>query len=249
MEPRHVIVPAHRGGPLDLSRPHFTGIAGAGMSPLARLLLESGRRVSGTDRNHSAALRELETVGAQVSVGHDAERLPADASVLVWSSAVTDSNPELQAARLRGVPVVHRSDVLAQLITTTDRSVAVTGTHGKTTTAILTVALAGQNPSHLIGGTPVGGPAARLDTGNLLIAEADESDRTVVATPSDTIRLIKRIRPGIPAYWVTVSGKIDPTRAVAFFAQLGLRSGGLDGRHARLPLLPAGQSGSASKIG
>ncbi|MFB8205525.1 UDP-N-acetylmuramate--L-alanine ligase [Kitasatospora purpeofusca] len=178
METRNVIVPVH-DGPIDLARPHFVGIGGAGMSAVARLLLESGSRVSGSDTSDTAALRELEDAGASVAIGHTASNLPADTTVLVWSSAVTPSNPEVAAARRSGIPVVHRSDVLAHLIATAEESVAVAGTHGKTmTTGILSAALAHLDPSYAIGAAPVGRPNAHQGLGGLLIAETDESDRT-----------------------------------------------------------------------
>ncbi|MFE2729112.1 UDP-N-acetylmuramate--L-alanine ligase [Kitasatospora sp. NPDC059327] len=178
METRNVIVPVH-DGPIDLTRPHFVGIGGAGMSAVARLLLESGSRVSGSDTSDTAALRELEDAGASVAIGHTASNLPADTTVLVWSSAVTPSNPEVAAARRAGIPVVHRSDVLAHLIATAEQSVAVAGTHGKTmTTGILSAALVHLDPSYAIGGTPVGRPNAYQGLGGLLVAETDESDRT-----------------------------------------------------------------------
>ncbi|MFD4393720.1 UDP-N-acetylmuramate--L-alanine ligase [Kitasatospora sp. NPDC058478] len=178
METRNVIVPVH-DGPVDLTRPHFVGIGGVGMSAVARLLLEGGSRVSGSDTSDTAALRELEDAGAAVAIGHTTSNVPADATVLVWSSAVTPSNPEVAAARRTGIPVVHRSDVLAHLIATVEQSVAVAGTHGKTmTTGILSTALAHLDPSYAIGGTPVGRPNAHQGLGGLLVAEADESDRT-----------------------------------------------------------------------
>ncbi|GAA2277658.1 UDP-N-acetylmuramate--L-alanine ligase [Kitasatospora cystarginea] len=178
-ETRNVTIPAH-DGPIDLSRPHFVGIGGSGMSAVAQLLLASGSRVSGSDTSDTAALRALEDAGARVAVGHTASNLPADTTVLVWSSAVTVSNPELTAARRTGIPIVHRADVLAHLIATAEQSVAVAGTHGKTmTTGILSAALAHMDPSHVIGGTPVGRPNAHHGRGGLLVAEADESDRTV----------------------------------------------------------------------
>ncbi|MFE2727570.1 UDP-N-acetylmuramate--L-alanine ligase [Kitasatospora sp. NPDC059327] len=178
METRNVIVPVH-DGPLDLARPHFVGIGGHGMSALARLLLERGSRVSGSDTSDTAALRSLEDTGAAIAIGHTAANLSADATVLVWSSAITPANPEVAAARRTGIPVVHRSDVLAHLIDTAEQSVAVAGTHGKTmTTGILSAAMAHLDPSYAIGGTPVGRPAAHHGTGGLMIAEADESDRT-----------------------------------------------------------------------
>ncbi|MEE1829269.1 UDP-N-acetylmuramate--L-alanine ligase [Streptomyces sp. BE20] len=214
METRNVIVPVH-DGPLDLSRPHFVGIGGAGMSAVARLLLESGSRVSGSDTSDTAALRALEDTGARVFVGHTAANLPADATILVWSSAVTPSNPEVAAARRSGIPVVHRSDVLAHLIASAEQSVAVAGTHGKTmTTGILSAALGHLDPSYAIGGTPVGRPNAHHGTGGLLIAEADESDRTA-GRYHPRVAIVLNVDDDHPEQYVDLNDVLDTIERLA----------------------------------
>ena len=140
--------------PLDeLGRVHFVGIGGAGMSGIARIMLARGTKVSGSDSGASAALDELAALGARVHVGHAAGQL-GDADTLVVSSAIRDSNPELAEARRRGLRVLHRAAALASLMFGR-RVIAVTGTHGKTTTTsmIATVLLeTGAGPAYAIGG-------------------------------------------------------------------------------------------------
>ena len=140
--------------PLDeLGRVHFVGIGGAGMSGIARIMLDRGTKVSGSDSGASAALDELAALGARVHVGHAAGQL-GDADTLVVSSAIRESNPELAEARSRGLRVVHRAAALASLMFGR-RVIAVTGTHGKTTTTsmIATVLLeTGSAPAYAIGG-------------------------------------------------------------------------------------------------
>jgi UDP-N-acetylmuramate--alanine ligase len=165
----------------ELGRVHFIGIGGAGMSGIARILLARGTAVSGSDAKDSAGLAALRALGAQVHVGHDAAHLaglgPAD--TVVVSSAVRESNPELAAARAAGVRVLHRSQALAAVMRGC-RGVAVAGTHGKTTTtAMVTVALqhCGADPSFAIGGELTeGGANAHDGSGDVFVAEADESD-------------------------------------------------------------------------
>ena len=167
--------------PTDLSAPHFIGIGGAGMSGLAKILALRGAEVSGSDAKESGTVLALRQLGAQVSIGHAAEHLPATASCIVVSSAIRESNPELVAGRERGLPVIHRSDALAALMEG-HRALAVAGTHGKTTTtSMLSVSLAalGLDPSYAIGGDlDVPGSNAHHGTGEIFVAEADESDRS-----------------------------------------------------------------------
>jgi len=169
-------------GPAELSRVHLIGIGGAGMSGIARILLARGVPVSGSDAKDSRTVLALRAQGAQVSVGHD----PANLALLdgpptvVISTAIREDNPELAAARERGLAVLHRSEALAALMA--GRQVAcVTGTHGKTsTTSMLTVALqhCGLDPSFAIGGdlAAVAGSGAHHGAGEIFVAEADESD-------------------------------------------------------------------------
>jgi UDP-N-acetylmuramate--alanine ligase len=161
-----------------LGRVHFVGIGGAGMSGIARIMLKRGIPVSGSDAKDSPLLGELRELGATVFVGHAAGNVGA-ADTVVVSTAIRDTNPELAAARAAGTRVLHRAAALASLMAGR-RSVAVAGTHGKTTTtSMLTVALqkAGADPSYCIGGQLVTtGLGADDGAGDIFVAEADESD-------------------------------------------------------------------------
>jgi UDP-N-acetylmuramate--alanine ligase len=164
-----------------MDRPHFIGIGGAGMSGIAKILAQRGAQVAGSDSKESETAGALRALGVTVHIGHDAAHLAADATAVVVSSAIRAENPELVAARERGVPVVHRSDALAALMDGT-RPIAVAGTHGKTTTtSMLAVALTalGLEPSYAIGGDlDAPGSNALHGDGEIFVAEADESDRS-----------------------------------------------------------------------
>jgi len=169
---------------------HFIGLGGAGMSCIARIMLAKGFAVSGSDKNDSSVLTSLKALGAKVFVGHMKENL-ADAQLVIISAAITENNPELVAAKQGGIPVVARANALAWLMSEST-SVAVAGTHGKTTTtAMLTVALqsAGADPSFAIGGTiNNAGTNAHSGSGSIFVAEADESDGSFLAyKPSGAI--------------------------------------------------------------
>src|SRR5215469_995794 len=162
----------------QLGKVHFTGIGGAGMSGIARIMLARGITVSGTDSAESGLLDELAAAGARVHVGHAAEHL-ADADTLVVSTAIRPDNPELAAAERRGLRVMHRAAALASVMLGY-QGIAVAGTHGKTTTTsmITTVLLhSGADPSYVIGGilAETGLGAAR-GAGRAFVVEADESD-------------------------------------------------------------------------
>ncbi len=167
--------------PTAMARPHFIGIGGAGMSGIAKILATRGARVAGSDAKDSETAAALRALGVTVHIGHAAAHLAEDATCVVVSSAIRDDNPELAAARERGVPVVHRSDALAGLMTDS-RAIAVAGTHGKTTTtSMLAVSLTtlGLDPSYAIGGDlDAPGSNARHGDGEIFVAEADESDRS-----------------------------------------------------------------------
>lgn len=167
--------------PPAMDRPHFIGIGGAGMSGIAKILAQRGAQVAGSDSRESETAAALRALGATVHIGHDAAHLAQDATAVVVSSAIRADNPELAAARERGVPVVHRSDALAALMEGT-RPIAVAGTHGKTTTtSMLAVALGalGLDPSYAIGGDlDAPGSNAHHGGGEIFVAEADESDRS-----------------------------------------------------------------------
>ncbi len=167
-----------------IQRLHFVGIGGAGMSAIAELLLAQGYRVSGSDLSASATTQRLQALGAQVHLGHAAEHLghgPDAAQAVVISTAVAADNPEVQAARARGLPVVARAQMLAELMRR-QQGIAIAGTHGKTTTTGLVASVlveAGADPSVVIGGELLGTAntsGARCGQGDFIVAEADESD-------------------------------------------------------------------------
>ncbi|MEU3183696.1 UDP-N-acetylmuramate--L-alanine ligase [Streptomyces sp. NPDC006923] len=169
------------GIPTAMERPHFIGIGGAGMSGIAKILTQRGAKVAGSDAKESETAQALRALGATVHIGHAATHLADDASCVVVSSAIRADNPELARAAELSVPVVHRSDALASLMGGL-RSIAVAGTHGKTTTtSMLAVALTelGLDPSYAIGGDLAGpGTNAQHGAGDIFVAEADESDRS-----------------------------------------------------------------------
>ncbi|MCW2707493.1 MAG: UDP-N-acetylmuramate/alanine ligase, partial [Frankiales bacterium] len=161
-----------------MTRVHFVGIGGAGMSGIARVLLARGTAVSGSDAKDSVALASLRALGADVHVGHDPAHVQG-ADVVVVSTAIRETNPELVAARAAGIRVQRRAEALAELLVGY-RAVAVAGTHGKTsTTSMLTVAAqhCGVDPSFAIGGDlNEAGSNAHHGSGDLFVVEADESD-------------------------------------------------------------------------
>lgn len=157
---------------------HFIGVGGAGMSAIAYVLLKKGYRVSGSDLHASEATARLSSCGAAIFMGHAAANL-YDVGAVVLSSAIRPDNPELIEARLRGLPIYHRADVLAALLNQCD-GIAVAGSHGKTTTTSMIAYLlekAGLDPNVLIGGDleAIGGNA-KVGESSYLVAEADESD-------------------------------------------------------------------------
>lgn len=161
---------------------HFIGIGGAGMSGIARICLDRGLAVSGSDAKESTTLKALALAGAVVHVGHDATHL-SSARTVVISSAIKENNPELVAARASGLPIISRAQALASLLQGFT-SIAVAGTHGKTTTtSMLTIMLQGlgMDPSFAIGGTPHDSRAnSHNGTGEMFIVEADESDGSFI---------------------------------------------------------------------
>lgn len=169
--------------PSAMDRPHFIGIGGAGMSGIAKILAMRGAQVAGSDARESATAAALRALGVTVHIGHAAGHLAEDTSCVIVSSAIRADNPELAAASERGIPVVHRADALAALMADEKlRPIAVAGTHGKTTTtSMLAVALTtlGLDPSYAIGGDlDVPGSNALHGSGDIFVAEADESDRS-----------------------------------------------------------------------
>ncbi|WP_300159957.1 UDP-N-acetylmuramate--L-alanine ligase [Solidesulfovibrio sp.] len=157
---------------------HMIGIGGSGMSGIAEVLLNLGYEVSGSDLAMGAAVKRLGGLGANISIGHGRENL-GEADVVVKSTAVAADNPEVTAARERGIPVIPRAEMLSELMRLRT-GIAVAGTHGKTTTTSLLATIfteAGFDPTVIIGGRlNAYGANARLGQGEYLLAEADESD-------------------------------------------------------------------------
>jgi UDP-N-acetylmuramate--alanine ligase len=166
---------------------HFIGIGGAGMSGLALVAIELGARVSGSDQADSPVLERLRAAGAEVAAGHDAAYLPPGAEVIV-STAIPEDNVELAAARAAGATVLHRAQLLGEL-SRMKRTIAVTGAHGKTTTASMAAhALrgAGRDPAFLIGGELRSAATnATWGAGEWAVIEADESDRSFLELGRD----------------------------------------------------------------
>jgi UDP-N-acetylmuramate--alanine ligase len=166
---------------------HFIGIGGAGMSGLALVARELGASVTGSDQAESSYSRRLRAAGIEPAIGHDAANLRDGAEVVV-STAIPEDNPELAAARAAGATILHRGDLLGEL-SRMKRTIAVSGTHGKTTTASM-VALAlietGREPAFLIGGElQAGGTNAAWGAGEWAVIEADESDRSFLKLGRD----------------------------------------------------------------
>jgi len=174
---------------------HFVGIGGIGMSGIAEVLLNLGYEVSGSDLYESQTTQRLQSMGARIVIGHREANLDTNPSVVVISSAVKFSNPEVLEARKRTIPVIPRAEMLAELMRM-KYGVAVAGSHGKTTTTsmIATVlSAAGLDPTMVIGGRVKSlGSNARLGQGKYLVAEADESDGTFLLL-SPTIALVTNI--------------------------------------------------------
>ncbi len=172
--------------PLSIGTLHFVGIGGIGMSGIAEILHNLGYQVQGSDLNDNANVQRLRGLGMDVFVGHEAENVK-NAQVVVISSAVKPDNPEVVAARHKLIPVVRRAEMLAELMRL-KASIAVGGTHGKTTTTTIIATLldaAEMDPTVINGGIiNAYGTNARLGEGDWLVAEADESDGTFIKLPA-----------------------------------------------------------------
>ena len=225
---------------------HFIGIGGIGMSGLAQVLLTLNYSVSGSDLRSTEITRRLEKMGAVIYQGHKAEQV-RDADVVVVSSAVKDDNPELQAARLAGIPVIPRAEMLGELMRLKKFGIAVAGAHGKTSTTSMVASVlqgAGLDPTVIIGGQVKGlGSNAHWGKGEFLVAEADESDGSflkltpsiIVVTNIDREHLdyyagleeIKRsfifFMDRIPFYGMTITCGDDPV-LMEIVAEVGKRN-------------------------
>ena len=157
---------------------HFVGIGGVGMSGLAEILRSLEFDVSGSDLKESSTTQRLRTLGVRVDIVHRPENI-SGVDVVVYSSAISTENPELVEARVLGIPVITRAEMLAELMRV-KYGVAIAGSHGKTTTTSLVATVlrqAGLDPTVVVGGRMAAlGSNARLGAGDLLVAEADESD-------------------------------------------------------------------------
>ena len=182
--------------PVDIGPIHFVGIGGIGMSGIAEVLLNLGYEVQGSDMKQSPITERLAQRGARIFVGQDAENLKG-ADVVVISSAIKPGNPELDAARDQGLPVVRRAEMLAELMRLKS-NVAVAGTHGKTTTTSMVAALldgGNLDPTVINGGIIHSyGSNARMGAGEWMVVEADESDGTFTKLPA-TIAIVTNIDP------------------------------------------------------
>ena len=182
--------------PLDIGIIHFVGIGGIGMSGIAEVMHNLGYQVQGSDIAQNANVDRLRALGMKIEVGHKAENL-GEARVIVTSSAVRPDNPEVVAARKAMLPIVRRAEMLAELMRL-KWSVAVGGTHGKTTTTSLVASVldaAGLDPTVINGGIiNAYGTNARLGAGDWMVVEADESDGTFTRLPA-TIAIVTNIDP------------------------------------------------------
>ncbi len=182
------------------TRAHFVGIGGIGMSGIAEVLLALGCRVSGSDRKLSDVTERLSQLGAEIREGHSEQNLDlldGDLDVVVISSAVATQNPEVHAAHARGIPIIRRAEMLAELMRLR-YGIAIAGSHGKTTTSSLIATVlhhAGLDPTAIIGGKlPALGSNARLGQSEYLVAEADESDGSFLHL-MPTVAVVTNIDP------------------------------------------------------
>src|ERR1700737_301246 len=182
--------------PREIGPIHFVGIGGIGMSGIAEVLCNLGYTVQGSDLSESANVKRLRDKGISVTIGHEAENV-AGADVLVVSTAIKRDNPELMAARAQRIPVVRRAEMLAELMRLKS-CVAISGTHGKTTTTSMVAALldAGDLDPTVINGGIINayGTNARLGAGGWMVVEADESDGTFLKLPAD-IAIVTNVDP------------------------------------------------------
>jgi UDP-N-acetylmuramate--alanine ligase len=188
--------------PTKLGALHFVGIGGIGMSGIAEVLLDHGYTVQGSDLKASKITDRLASLGAKIFVGQAAENLQ-DADVVVISSAIKPGNAEYDAARAKGLPIVRRAEMLAELMRLKS-NVAVAGTHGKTTTTTMVSALldaGGVDPTVINGGViHAYGSNARVGQGEWMVVEADESDGTFNRLPA-TIAVVTNIDPEHMEHW------------------------------------------------
>jgi UDP-N-acetylmuramate--alanine ligase len=216
--------------PLSGGRIHIIGVGGIGMSAIAEIMLARGIAVQGSDQKDGANLRRLAGKGVRVFVGHGAENLEGAGAVVI-STAVKETNPELKAARERGLPVFSRADALAALMKGY-RTISITGSHGKTTTTAMAgwmMDKAGLDPTVIVGGIiRAWGSNARIGASRWMVVEADESDGTFIRLPTE-IGVVTNIDPEHLDYYGTEAALHEAF--LTFFRQIpadGLAIAGID---------------------
>ena len=174
---------------------HFVGIGGIGMSGIAELLMNLGFHITGSDINHSENVKRLESIGVKISIRHHSKNIN-NADAVVYSSAVPSDNPEIITAISKSIPVIRRAEMLGELISLKQTSIAVGGTHGKTTTSSMigmVLEKAGHDPTLVVGGLVSNlNTNVKLGLGNTIVVEADEFDRSFLAL-NPTIALVTNL--------------------------------------------------------
>lgn len=227
---------------------HFIGIGGAGLSPIARVLLERGHQVSGSDLIISPAAQELREMGVKVSIGHDAANIKG-AELIIRSSAIPDTNAEVTAGIAAGIPVIKRVDFLVEL-TAGKKVIAVAGTHGKTTTTAMIawcLSQTGLDPSFVIGGISKNlGTNAHAGSGDYFVIEADEYDGMFLGLEPD-ILVVTNIEHDHPDCYPTPESYFNAFQKLSGL----LKPGGLliaDSDHAGVRRLLVASTGDSQKI-
>lgn len=219
-----MIAPAKlRPTPFDLGPVHFVGIGGIGMSGIAEIMIKIGYKVQGSDAKASANTERLQKLGAKIFIGHEAAHVSDDVSALVYSTAVKHDNPEMVAARSRRIPLVRRAEMLAELMRL-QFSIAVGGTHGKTTTTSMVAALldaGGLDPTVVNGGIiNAYGTNAKVGDGDWIVVEADESDGSFLRLKS-TLAIVTNIDAEHLDHWgdfeAVKKGFVDFVENIPFY--------------------------------
>jgi UDP-N-acetylmuramate--alanine ligase len=212
-----------RPTPFDLGPVHFVGIGGIGMSGIAEIMIKIGYKVQGSDAKASANTERLEKLGAQIFIGHEASHVSEGVCALVYSTAVKQDNPEMVEARRRRIPLVRRAEMLAELMRL-QFSIAVGGTHGKTTTTSMVACLldaGGMDPTVVNGGIiNAYGTNAKVGDGDWIVVEADESDGSFLRLKS-TLAIVTNIDAEHLDHWgdfeAVKKGFVDFVENIPFY--------------------------------